>query len=117
MTNNKFDLKERTETFGKNIIIFAKIIPKNPITLPLISQFVRAGTSVGANYHEADNAESKNDFIHKISISKKEAKETCYWVNIIITACPEIKEKALPLYQEASELNLIFNAIINKSKL
>lgn len=119
MTNKiqKYDLLERTEKFGKEIILFAKIIPKNCITIPIISQFIRSGTSVGANYHEADNAESKSDFIHKISISKKEAKETLYWANMIITTCPELKNKALLIYQEAKELHLIFNAIINKLKM
>ncbi len=118
MTNNnqKFDLLERTEKFGIEVILFAKTIPKNCITVPLISQFIRSGTSVGANYHEADNAESKNDFVHKISISKKEAKETLYWTNMIINTCPELKSKALLIYQEAKELHLIFNAIINKLK-
>jgi four helix bundle protein len=109
--NQKFDLLERTEKFGKNVINFAKLIPKNIITLPLISQFIRSGTSIGANYHEADNAESKNDFKHKIGISKKESQETEYWLKMIVVACPELKEKALILYQEAKELKLIFNAI------
>lgn len=88
-TNQKYNLPERTENFGKEVIMLTKIIPKNCITVPLISQFIRSGTSIGANYHEADNAESKSDFIHKMSISKKEAKETLYWANIIITTCPE----------------------------
>lgn len=77
MTNNKkFDLEERTGKFGENIIEFAKKIPKNPITLPLITQLIKAGTSVGANYCEADCAESKKDFEHKLGICKKESKET-----------------------------------------
>ena len=59
MTNKKFDLEERTAKFGENIIKFAKKIPQNPITLPLITQVVKAATSVGANYSEADCAESK----------------------------------------------------------
>lgn len=116
MINKKYNLNERTELFGKNVILFAKSIPKSCITVPLISQFIRSGTSIGANYCEADNAESKNDFIHKLGISKKEAKETSYWINMIITACPELKNEALLIYQESIELNLIFNAIINKSK-
>jgi len=116
MTDNKYNLNERTKDFGRKVIMFAKLIPKNTVTLPLISQFIRSGTSVGANYHEADNAESKNDFIHKLGISKKEAKETSYWVEMIITACPELKNEALLIYQESKELNLIFNAIINKTK-
>jgi len=69
--SNNFDLKERTKKFGMEIIIFSQEIPKNIITLPLISQVIRSATSIGANYFEADNAESKNDFKHKIGISKK----------------------------------------------
>jgi len=113
MTNeNKYNLISRTKKFGKTVIIFASKIPKNTITLPLISQFVRAGTSVGANYHEADNAESKSDFKHKIGISCKEAKETSYWLKMIEIACPALKEEIIIISREAVELNLIFNAII-----
>ena len=65
-----WDLEERTAKFGEDIIRFCKKIPKNPITVPLINQLVRAGTSVGANYAEADDAESKKDFKHKIGIVK-----------------------------------------------
>jgi four helix bundle protein len=63
---SKYDLEERTAVFGENISAFAKRIPVNPVTLPLISQLVRAGTSVGANYCEADDVCSKKDFRHKI---------------------------------------------------
>ncbi|KKW13451.1 MAG: hypothetical protein UY52_C0044G0011 [Parcubacteria group bacterium GW2011_GWC2_49_9] len=73
-----YDLKERTAEFGKRIIEFARRIPTNQITSPLISQLVRSGTSVGANYCEADNASSRKDFKHKISICKKEAMETTH---------------------------------------
>jgi len=72
----KYDLEERNAAFGENIIEFAKTIPQNPITIPLITQLVKAGTSIGANYYEADCAETKKDFEHKIGISKKESKET-----------------------------------------
>jgi len=75
MTNEtklKFDLEERTGNFGSAIIIFAEKIPRSAVTLPLISQLVRSGTSVGANYCEADDAESRADFKHKIGICKKE---------------------------------------------
>lgn len=112
----KFDLEERTSTFGECVIDFAKLIRKDVITLPLISQIVRSGTSVGANYMEADCAESKKDFEHKIGICKKEAKETRYWVRMIVRAVPELKEKSDSLWQEANELQLIFVAIVKKSK-
>ena len=112
--DNKYDLIERTEKFGIMVINLTKKIPKNTITLPLISQFIRSGTSVGANYCEADNAESKNDFKHKLGISKKEAKETIYWLKMIINICPDLKEEINLVSKEANELNLIFNSIINK---
>jgi len=72
MPNDKYDLEERTAKFGEEVIKFAKKIPKNSITLPIISQLIRSGASVGANYCEADDAESKKDFQHKIGISKLE---------------------------------------------
>lgn len=113
MTFN-YDLLERIEKFGINVINLAKKIPKNSITLPLISQFIRSGTSIGANYCEADNAESRNDFKHKLGISKKESKETVYWCKMIIVAYPPLKMETEKISQEANELNLIFNAIIKK---
>ena len=119
MTKRKYDLEERTEKFGEAIVRFAKEIPKNSITLPLISQLVRSGTSVGANYCEADDAETGKDFKHKIGICKKEARETKHWLKMIMVAHPGLREKAGVLLREAKELNLIFNAIVhsaNKNK-
>ncbi len=117
MTDNKrFDLEERTAKFGENIIKFAKKIPQNPITLPLITQLVKAGTSVGANYSEADCAESKKDFEHKIGICNKESKESKHWLRMISVAVPELKDEAKILWKEAHELNLIFSSIIIKSR-
>ncbi|MBI5412296.1 four helix bundle protein [Candidatus Peregrinibacteria bacterium] len=112
-----FDLTERTAIFGENIIEFAKKIPKNAITLPLISQLVRAGTSVGANYCEADCAESRKDFEHKLGICKKESKETKHWLRMTAKAVPELLTGAQELAKESNELQLIFIAIIKKSKL
>jgi len=112
---NKYDLEERTINFAENVIAFCKKISQNPITNPLINQLIRAGTSIGANYAEADDAESKQDFKHKIAISKKEARETKYWLRLIAVTLPETKEQARILWQEAKELNLIFNAIIKSS--
>ncbi|MEA3475628.1 MAG: four helix bundle protein [Candidatus Cloacimonadota bacterium] len=117
----KFDLKERTAKFGEDIIGFAKKIPnprfnRGPIILPLITQLVKAGTSVGANYCEADCAESKKDFEHKIGICKKESKESKYWFRVIAKAVLQLKDKAKIYWKEAIELNLIFSSIIIKSK-
>ena len=97
----KFALEERTTKFGKAIVQFAKCIPVSTVTIPLISQLVRSGTSVGANYCEADDAESKRDFRHKIAICRKEARETKYWLQMIVAAQPPIAEKARDLWREA----------------
>jgi len=119
MTNykeRKFDLEERTATFGENVIDFSKKIRHTPITIPLISQLIRAATSIGANYCEADCAETKKDFEHKLGICKKESKETRHWARMIARAVPEVSEEARKYWKEASELNLIFSAIVRKSR-
>jgi len=72
----KYDLEERTAVFGEKIIKFAKSLKRNPINNPLISQIVRSGTSIGANYMEADAANTKKDFRYRISLCRKESKET-----------------------------------------
>jgi len=112
----KYDLVERTSRFGESIILFVKSLLKNSVNQPLINQFIRAGTSIGANYMEADCAESKKDFIHKIAICKKEAKETAYWLHMLAIANPNKKDNCRTLWKEAHELTLIFSAIINKKK-
>lgn len=112
-SNNKdnYDLEERTAKFGERIIQFTKKIPKTTAGFPLINQLVRAGTSVGANYCEATEAESKKDFSHKISIANKEIKETKFWLRMVATSEPKLKEEARELWKEAHELNLIFGKI------
>lgn len=112
----KYDLEERTAKFGENIIIFCNKLPRNPITNPLIIQLIKAGTSVGANYCEADDAESKDDFRHKIGIVKKECRESKHFIRMIVIAVHNSKQEAIPLWQEAKELNLIFNKIFQKVK-
>ncbi len=74
--NIVFDLEERTALFGESILKFAKLLSRDQVNNVLIDQIVRSGTSIGANYMEADAAESKKDFRHKISLCKKESKET-----------------------------------------
>ncbi len=109
-----FDLVERTSLFGEKIITFSQKIPKTVVTLPLINQLVKAGTSIGANYCEADCAESRNDYIHKVGICKKEARETEYWLRMI--ALTVNNESIKELSSEAKQLRLIFVSLINKSK-
>ncbi len=111
---SKYDLEERTATFGEAIIAFAKKIPINDVTRSMIDQIVRSGTSVGANYCEADDASTKKEFRQKIGYCRKESRETKHWLRMIVKAEPEFREEAKPLWQEAKELHLIFAAIIRK---
>ncbi len=109
-----FDLGERTECFGEAILELAKSIQPTSITRPLIEQLVRAGTNVGANYCEADDASAKKDFIYKIGICQREVKETQFWLKMILKASPNVD--AANLINEAQESRLIFSSIIHKSK-
>lgn len=111
-SRKRYDLEDRTARFGEAIIEFAKTIPQNPVNNPLISQIVRSGTSIGANYMEADGSESKRDFQHKIALCKKEAKETKHWLRMMATGSPNRKDECRKLFMEAQELTLIFSSIL-----
>ena len=113
-TKQKYDLKERTAIFGENIIRLTMNLQKNSINIPLIGQLVRSSTSVGANYMEADGAESRKDFKHKIGICNKEAKESMHWLHMISVANPDQTELCRRFWKEAHELNLIFASILNR---
>jgi four helix bundle protein len=106
------DLEERTARFGEAVIAFAKRIPVNLVTSPLVGQLVRCGTSVGANYCEADEAESKKEFRYRIGVCKREAKETKYQVRMIVAAEPQLRDEGRLVWQEAKELTLIFAKIL-----
>ena len=109
-----FDLEERTARFGEAIIRFAKKIPLSPVNNRLIEQLVVAGTSVGANYCEADDGVSRKDFKNKIGTCRKEARETKFFLRMVATAEPDLKSEARVLWQEAKELHLIFSKIWRK---
>ena len=106
-----YDLEERTARFGEAIIDFAKTIPQGPVTNRIISQLVGAGTSVGANYVEADDAVSKKEFLKCIGTCRKEARETKHFLRMTVRAVPELKSQARELWMEAKELHLIFSKI------
>jgi four helix bundle protein len=112
----KYDLEERTALFGEQIIAFAKRIPVTQVTRSLIDQLVRSGASIGANYCEADDSESKKDFLHKIRLCRKESREVKHWLRMIAAAEPDLKSGARALWQETKELNLIFGAIARGRK-
>lgn len=105
------DLEERTAIFGENIVDLCKRCPKDIITVPILSQLLRSGTSVGANYCEANGASSRKDFKNKIFICKKEAKETKYWLRILAVSrdVEKLKEECRVLWKEAQEFTLIFS--------
>ena len=109
--NKKYDLEERTAKFAEDVIDLCKKAPKNVVTTPIISQLVRVATSIGANYCEANGASSKKDFKNKIFICKKEAKETKYWLRMLVKSANELRDECKDLWQEAQELTLIFSKI------
>jgi len=80
----------------------------------IIAQLIRSSGSVGANYREANDALSKKDFSHRIKITRKEAKESCYWLDLLIEAAPEFEAEVRKLLTEASELKKIFSSIVDK---
>lgn len=105
----------RTEKFGIDIVKFCKKLKNDNVSAPIINQLVRSGTSIGANYLEANNASSKKDFTNKIYICKKESQETKYWLKIIENLFPESKE-ITNLTNECFQLVLIFQKIISTLK-
>lgn len=113
-----YNLEQRTTDFSLKLIRFFKKCPQNTILIPLINQGLRSGTSIGANYHEANGGASKKDFQNKIFICKKEAKETMYWLELIGKSLDDDKliDECRELWLEAKELALIFGKIASSSK-
>jgi four helix bundle protein len=107
-----YDLEERTAVFGENVIEVCLMLPATPVTSPLITQIVKSATSVGANYSEADDAESKPDFRHKIALCRKESRETKHWCRMLAKALPKNAEALRAIWKEANELHLIFARIV-----
>ena len=111
-----YDLEERTAKFGEDIIEFCKILKQDAITKPIISQIIRSGTSMGANYMEANGASSKKDFSNKIFICKKESQETKHWLRMLAKCFPEKIEEIRKLWKECQELTMIFQKITTSLK-
>ncbi|MFH1631862.1 MAG: four helix bundle protein [bacterium] len=111
-----YDLTERTARFGEDVIDFVNSLGKNDINRVLGNQVLRSGTGIGANYMDADEAESKKDFQHKIALCKKEAKETMHWLRMIVRANSSRAEDCKKLSQEAGELVRIFSRSLLTSR-
>ena len=115
-TAGKYDLEERTARFGEAVIDFAKTVPQGPLTNRLIDQLVGCGTSIGANYCEADDAVSRKEFFLRICTCRKEAREAKHFFRMIVRAVPDIKPSARALWQEAREIHLIFSKIFRSKR-
>jgi four helix bundle protein len=113
----QYDLEDRTYIFAKDVRAFAKQIPKTLPNIEDTKQVVRASGSVGANYIEANESVSKKDFLLRIKICRKEAKESRYWLRLIDAGDDStVKKHRDDLAQEATELTSIFGAILRKSE-
>jgi len=111
-----YDLEERTYEFAKRVRAFVKRLPKTLGNMEDAKQLVRASGSVGANYIEANEALSKKDFVMRIKISRKEAKESRYWLRLVDTGEDvEVENERHGLLQEARELTSMLSAILQKS--
>jgi len=115
-TKQSYDLEEKFEQLGERIIVLTKKAAKNAVTLPIINQLVRAGTSIGANYMEANGASSKRDFKNKIHICKKEAKETMHWFRMLAVADEAVKDECRVLWQETQGYAKMFSKILSTIK-
>ena len=118
MNNNqsskKYDLEERTLKFSKQVIDLVNKIPKNTVNITLLDQLVRCSSSVGANYREANDSLGKKDFYMRIRISRKEAKETQYWLELLLHNNQQFRIDIDPLIDESIQLVKIFSSIISK---
>ena len=113
----QYDLEDRTFDFAKEVRAFTKLIPKTVGNIEDSKQVVRASGSVGANYIEANESLSKKDFLMRIKICRKEAKESRYWLRLIDAGDdPTVKTHRDDLVKEATELTSIFGAILRKSE-
>jgi four helix bundle protein len=111
-----YDLEERTYEFAKKVRGFVKRLPRTLSNIEDVKQLVRASGSVGANYIEANEALSKKDFVMRIKICRKEAKESHFWLRLVSTGeNAELENDRNGLLQEARELTNIFGAILQKS--
>lgn len=113
----QYDLEERTFQFAKNVSLYIKKFLRTISNTEYGKQVVRSSGSVGANYIEANEALSKKDFVMRIKICRKEAKESAYWLRLLVeTNEKKYTEEGTSLLQEATELKKIFSAILGKSK-
>jgi four helix bundle protein len=110
-------LEERLAVFAEQVIDLSRQLPKDNVNQRLVPQLIGSSGSSGANYCEACEAESKKDFCHKVSIVKKELRESKHWLRLLARANPSFKDEARKLYKETHELLLIFSKILKTCKI
>lgn len=113
---HNFDLEKRTLDFAKRIIRMCNELPSRTVNFKLIDQIIRSAGSIGSNYREANDPLGDKDFLMRLRISRKEAKETLFWLELIEEANPKIKNRMIDLKKESIELRKILSTIINKKK-
>ena len=111
----RFDLEKRTTDFAKRVIRLCHALPKNSVNARLSGQAVGSAGSIGANYREANDAVGKKDFVLRLKIARREAKECLHLLELVSEANPILSKRMTKLQQEANELNKILSAIIIKS--
>ncbi len=114
-----YDLEERTFQFAKNVRLFLKKLKQTPLNREDHIQLQKASGSIGGNYIEANESLGKKDFAMRIKISRKESKESAYWLRLILeteTLNSELYGEGKMLFEEAIELKKIFSSILNKTK-
>ena len=109
-----YDLEERTAKFGENIIKLCQTVQITEITKSIVNQLIRAATSIGANYMEANQSSSNKDFRNKIKIAQKEANESKHWLRMLAIAYQVKIQECRVLWKEAHELTLILASISRK---
>ena len=116
MSDKPFDLEERTFNYAKDVIAFTKSCPRTMPNSELTRQLVRSSGSVGANYIEAREALSKKDFVMRVKLCRKEAKESAYWLRLLEVRNDAVEEKRQSLIDESTQLLRIFASIVEKAK-
>jgi four helix bundle protein len=111
----RYDLEERTLAFSKRAVKFCRSLPRTVIDSEMGKQLVRSSTSVGANYIEANECLGKKDFLMRIRICRKEAKESGYWLKLLEPVSADLRDEHQALLQESVELTRIFGSIISRS--
>ena len=111
-----YNLENRTLQFSKRVLDMTKVLTKDSANNNFIDQIVRSSSSVGANYREANDALGKKDFIHRTRIARKEAKETTYWLELIVHHNPSLEKRMQNLLIESIEITKILSAIIKSSQ-